>query len=61
MLLPGHYVEKPWGRTALPVIFAGTTGRCIGEVWFDKPDEAVPLLVKWLFTSERLSFSGAPE
>jgi mannose-6-phosphate isomerase len=60
MLLPRHFVEKPWGRTDLPVIFAGTTGRRIGEVWFDKPDEALPLLVKWLFTSERLSVQVHP-
>lgn len=60
MLLPGHYVDKPWGRTDLPAIFAGTAGRRIGEVWFEKPDEALPLLVKWLFTSERLSVQVHP-
>ena len=60
MLLPGHYVEKPWGRTDLPAIFAGAAGRRIGEVWFDKPDEALPLLVKWLFTSEHLSVQVHP-
>jgi mannose-6-phosphate isomerase len=60
MLLPRHYVEKPWGRTDLPAIFTGTAGRRIGEVWFDMPDEALPLLVKWLFTSERLSVQVHP-
>lgn len=60
MLLPGHCVEKPWGRTDLPAIFAGTAGRRIGEVCFEKPDEALPLLVKWLFTSENLSVQVHP-
>jgi mannose-6-phosphate isomerase len=61
MLLPSQYVEKPWGRTDLPAVFAGAAGRRIGEVWFDAPEGALPLLVKWLFTSERLSVQVHPD
>lgn len=52
-------VEKPWGRTDLPPQFQ-THGASIGEVWFDAPDRKLPLLVKWLFTSERLSIQVHP-
>lgn len=61
MKLATHLVEKPWGRTDLPAQFAAATGRQIGEVWFDAPDAALPLLVKWLFTSERLSIQVHPD
>jgi mannose-6-phosphate isomerase len=57
--LTAHLVEKPWGRTELPAMFDETNGRKIGELWFDGPDDA-PLLVKYLFTSERLSVQVHP-
>ncbi len=43
-----HYVEKPWGRTDLPPIFAAAgAGRQIGEVWFESGDgRDLPLIVK---------------
>lgn len=53
-------VEKPWGVTALPPPFVGAPGRRIGEIWFDPP-EACPLLVKYLFTSARLSIQVHPD
>lgn len=54
--------EKPWGRTDLPPPFAPTGGRRIGEIWFPGPDgdAALPLLVKYLFTSEKLSIQVHP-
>ncbi len=56
-----HYVEKPWGRTDLPSIFSASQGRQIGEVWFESPDgQDLPLLVKYIFTSERLSIQVHP-
>ena len=56
-----HYVEKPWGRTDLPSIFSATEGSQIGEVWFEGPDgQDLPLLVKYIFTSERLSIQVHP-
>jgi mannose-6-phosphate isomerase len=57
-----HYVEKPWGRTELPPIFGGTDGRRIGEVWFEAPDGTeLPLLAKYIFTSDRLSIQVHPD
>ena len=59
--LATKYVEKPWGRTALPGIFPDGGGRRIGEVWFDGPaGRHPPLLVKYIFTSERLSIQVHP-
>lgn len=53
-------VEKPWGRTDLPAIF-DTGNRQIGEIWFDGPEgRHPPLLVKYLFTSEKLSIQVHP-
>ena len=55
-------VEKPWGRTDIPRAFGDFVGRRIGEIWFANPagDEA-PLMVKFLFTSERLSIQVHPD
>lgn len=59
MKLRTELVEKPWGRTDIPSMFANPDGRKIGEVWFtSEADE--PLLLKWLFTSERLSVQVHP-
>ena len=61
MKLRTHYVEKPWGRTELPAVFGSTGGRRIGEVWFEAPDGAeLPLLAKYIFTSERLTIQVHP-
>ena len=60
MKLKSHYVEKPWGRYDLPPVFTQANGRQIGEVWFDSPEEKLPILVKWLFTSEKLSIQVHP-
>ena len=61
MELHRHFVEKPWGRTDLPPAFAAPAGQRVGEVWYETPDSApLPLLVKWLFTSEKLSIQVHP-
>lgn len=61
MELDRHFVEKPWGRTDLPSAFAAPDGQRVGEVWYETPDGArLPLLVKWLFTSEKLSIQVHP-
>lgn len=54
-------VEKPWGRTDIPQEFGDFGDRRIGEIWFSNPagDDA-PILVKFLFTSERLSIQVHP-
>src|SRR4051812_38959385 len=59
MTLERRFVAKPWGRTRLPPMFGETRGERIGEVWFTAPTE-MPLLAKYLFTSERLSIQNHP-
>lgn len=55
-------VEKPWGREDIPREFGDFGGRRIGEIWFAHPDgDAAPLMVKFLFTSERLSVQVHPD
>lgn len=55
-------VEKPWGRTDIPRDFGDFGDRRIGEIWFAHPDgNAAPIMVKFLFTSERLSIQVHPD
>ena len=62
MKLNKHLVEKPWGRTDIPAAFGEMGDRRIGEIWYesDGPDP-LPILVKWLFTSEKLSIQVHPD
>ena len=60
MLLPIRSVEKPWGRDVLPPPFEAPEGKRIGEIWFESPAEMRDLLVKFLFTSEKLSVQCHP-
>ena len=53
-------VEKPWGREVLPAPFDAPPGQRIGEVWFEPPPELPQLLVKYIFTSEKLSVQVHP-
>lgn len=53
-------VEKPWGRDILPAPFAAPEGQRIGEIWFEPPPEVPQVLVKYLFTSEKLSVQVHP-
>jgi len=53
-------VEKPWGRDSLPAPFHTPVGRRIGEIWFEPPPELPGLLVKYIFTSEKLSVQVHP-
>jgi len=49
-------VEKPWGRSELWPGFDNPDGAKIGEIWFKAPPGTEPdLMVKYLFTSEKLS------
>ncbi len=57
-------VEKPWGRHGLWPGFAdaGPDAAPVGEIWFEAPPGAEPeLLIKYLFTSERLSIQVHPD
>jgi mannose-6-phosphate isomerase len=59
--LKSSAVEKPWGREDLPALFPNPQRRKMGEVWFeDAQGSELPLLVKYLFTSERLSIQVHP-
>lgn len=60
MLLETRSVEKPWGRDALPPPFAAPAGKRIGEIWFVPPPEFDGLLVKYIFTSDKLSVQVHP-
>ncbi|WP_066824647.1 class I mannose-6-phosphate isomerase [Sphingomonas mali] len=63
-LLATKRVEKPWGRHSLWPGFSDPApgGDPVGEVWFQTPDAGTPdLLIKYLFTSERLSVQDHPD
>lgn len=62
--MPSRPVERPWGRVRLPPPFAALAGdgSRIGEIWFeDEATQQPDLLVKYLFTSERLSIQVHPD
>ena len=59
--LPTRTVEKPWGRAVLPAPFVAPVGSRIGEIWFEPPPELPSLLVKYIFTSEKLSVQVHPD
>ena len=56
-------VEKPWGRTRLGSGFedVATGGAPVGEIWFEGAGSDPELLVKYLFTSDRLSVQVHPD
>lgn len=58
--LPTRMVAKVWGRSPLPEPFLSTPGERIGEIWFEPPPELPHILVKYLFTSEKLSVQVHP-
>lgn len=58
--LPTRLVEKPWGQDVLPAPFTDVPGKRIGEIWFEPPPELEQLLVKYIFTSEKLSVQVHP-
>lgn len=58
-------VEKPWGRRDLGPWFKAVPegGEPVGEIWFEMPKDVgkdPDLLVKFLFTSEKLSIQVHP-
>jgi mannose-6-phosphate isomerase len=54
--LPARFLEKVWGSTDL-LPWYPSPGKKIGEVWFEADQ---PLLVKFVFTSDRLSVQVHP-
>jgi mannose-6-phosphate isomerase len=62
-LLTRHFVEKLWGRHDLPTGFGAPAGQQTGEIWYqgdNLPPALNALLVKYLFTSEKLSVQVHP-
>ena len=59
--LPTRQIEKVWGRERLPAPFITPEGRRIGEIWFEPPAALDSLLIKYLFTSEKLSVQVHPD
>jgi mannose-6-phosphate isomerase len=54
-------VERVWGRHDIPAGFPRLAGDVpVGEIWFEAPVDA-PLLIKYLFTAERLSIQVHPD
>ncbi|MGI9362248.1 MAG: class I mannose-6-phosphate isomerase [Parasphingorhabdus sp.] len=61
MKLKQKKVPKPWGQLTLPEIFGENQKEKIGEIWFSPAKGVTPaLLVKYLFTSEKLSIQVHP-
>jgi mannose-6-phosphate isomerase len=61
MKLITHLIEKPWGRSDIPDAFGDMRGLQIGEIWYDDGAQTpLPLLIKWLFTSQKLSIQVHP-
>jgi len=57
--LAPSFREKPWGGTALAPWFPDRADK-IGEVWFERPEQPLPILIKFLFTTENLSVQVHP-
>jgi mannose-6-phosphate isomerase len=53
-------VAKVWGRASLPAPFVAPADERIGEIWFEPPPELPQVLVKYLFTSQKLSVQVHP-
>ena len=60
VLLATTLSPRPWGVDALPAPFVSPPGERIGEVWFTPPAQLDALLVKYIFTSEKLSVQVHP-
>lgn len=58
--LPTRMVAKVWGRDHLLAPFSAPADERIGEIWFEPPPELPQDLVKYLFTSEKLSVQVHP-
>jgi len=57
--LTAAILDKVWGAQDTQPWLANPEGRKVGEIWFSAP-EVLPVLVKFLFTTERLSVQVHP-
>lgn len=60
MKLATRSVEKVWGRQDLPAPFHNDGEEPIGEIWFEPTSQLDRVLIKYLFTSEKLSVQVHP-
>jgi len=58
-LVTPWFREMPWGAVILEPWFPRQEAR-IGEVWFRGDEEPLPILVKFIFTTDRLSVQVHP-
>jgi mannose-6-phosphate isomerase len=59
--LATRHVAKPWGKADLPPPFVNPGADKIGEIWFEaEGGPPLELMVKYLFTSEKLSIQVHP-
>ena len=55
-------VDKPWGKWGIDPRFHVDPTRQVGEIWFEPPaDRPLDVMVKYLFTTERLSVQVHPD
>lgn len=60
--LATRQVIKPWGRERLPAPFSNPGSDRIGEIWFEaETGPELALMVKYIFTSEKLSIQVHPD
>lgn len=60
MKLVPKQVAKTWGRRRLPAPFCNALDEKVGEIWFESAQAPLPLMIKYLFTSEKLSIQVHP-
>jgi mannose-6-phosphate isomerase len=60
VLLATTLSPRPWGVDRLPAPFETPKGERIGEVWFTPPPALDALLIKYIFTSQKLSVQVHP-
>lgn len=61
MKLATRQIAKPWGRADLPAPFVNRGADKVGEIWFEpQSGPALALMVKYLFTSAKLSIQVHP-
>ena len=55
-------VDKPWGKRGIDPRFGVDAHRQVGEIWFEPPPgRELDVMVKYLFTTERLSIQVHPD
>lgn len=62
MKMVSRLLEKPWGQIGVPRSAPLFSDRRIGEICFEHPERrALPVMIKYLYTSEKLSIQVHPD